>query len=154
MRVLLLCLAACAAPRPVVVADRISPVEVTSWEGTPTTLGARAAGRPMVVDLFATWCDTCREQIPALNQLARKHGERLLVIGVDVGERRSEVETQLRNFGIEYPVVFDAEFRFADSLGVSQLPMMLLVDRDGVIRHRARTLDAASAKAIDELVGP
>jgi thiol-disulfide isomerase/thioredoxin len=149
---ILLLATACPAPRSVPLAEKLSDVPVLSESGERQSLVALGAGRPMVVDLFATWCETCRDQVPALSALASRESARLLVVGVDIGEKASEVKAQLRGFGAIYPVYFDPEFQFADSLGISQLPAMLVVDRNGVIRHRARTLDADARKAIDALL--
>jgi len=134
------------------LADRLSDVPVLSEANVPTTLSAAAAGQPMVVDLFATWCESCRDQVPALSELAAAQAGKLMVVGVDIGEKRHEVEQQLRGFGATYPIYFDPDFHFADSLGISQLPAMLVVDRAGVIRHRSRTLDKAARQAIDTLL--
>jgi thiol-disulfide isomerase/thioredoxin len=145
-------MAGCPAPRPGKLADRLSEVPVLSEAGASTSLVAVAGGKPMVVDLFATWCESCRDQVPALSKLAAAHGDKLVVVGVDIGEKQSEVEQQLRGFGATYPIYFDPDFHFADSLGISQLPAMLVVDRAGVIRHRSRTLDKAAMQVIDQLV--
>lgn len=120
--------------------------------GEPTPLHAISAGRPMVVDLYATWCQSCRKQIAGLEQLATEHGDDLVVVGVDVGEELDVASQFAAREGIDYQTFGDPEFQFADSMGVSQLPALLLVDQDGAIVHRSSHLDDEMRAKIQALV--
>lgn len=120
--------------------------------GDAQPLHAAGNGQPMLIDLYASWCDSCRKQIGALESLATRHDGRLVVVGVDVGEELEVARNFASREGIDYQTFGDPEFRFADSMGVTQLPAVLVVDRDGKIVHRARELDAATRDAIEQLI--
>ncbi len=106
----------------------------------------------MLIDLYATWCESCRDQIASLESLADHHAGRLVVVGVDVGEELDVARTFASRIGIDYATFADPEFRFADSMGITQLPAVLVVDRDGTIVHRARELDAETRDQIEQLI--
>jgi cytochrome c biogenesis protein CcmG/thiol:disulfide interchange protein DsbE len=149
-----LALAACATARPTMgpQSPRLSRVPVLDERAEPVDLVAMAAGRPMVIDLFATWCDACRPNLPRMNDLARGGHGLLVVVGIDVGEERTLVDRWTARQGIEYPVYTDPELRFQDSMGETALPLILVVDAQGRIAHRGAGFDAETIASIRDLV--
>jgi thiol-disulfide isomerase/thioredoxin len=147
----LVTLAACAAAPPV-PASSLPRVQVLGPDArTPTDLAVLANGRPLVVDVFATWCEACRQGLPGMNELARAHrGGDVVVVGLDVGEERAAVERFVARAGVDYPVYYDPELRFEDSLGLTELPLILVIDGSGRIVHRSARLDDATRAAISE----
>ena len=106
-------------------------------------------GRPALVSLWATWCDTCIQEAPALNRLDResRKGGDAVVVGVAVGETRDSVRAFTRTRRLDYPQLVDPDFRLADTLGERQVPATLVVDRTGRIVFRGKSLDADSLAA-------
>jgi len=149
MRRLALCaLAACSAPA-LTPSPTLSRVSVFAADARAVDLAALAAGRPIVVDLFATWCEACRDNLAPMNELARAHATGdLVVIGVDVGEPRAIADRFAAREGISYPVYTDPEMRFEDSLGTTALPLVLVIDGQGRIAHRSARLDAETLEVI------
>jgi thiol-disulfide isomerase/thioredoxin len=136
------------APRPT-----LSSVPVFTADARPADLAALAAGRPLVLDLFATWCEACRDNLEPMKELARIHAAGdVVVAGVDVGEDRAVAARFIAREGITYPVYTDPEMHFEDSLGVTALPLVLVVDGGGRIVHRAARIDDATLKVIQDLV--
>ncbi len=146
-----LLLAACAATAPMTPSATLTRVPVLAADARPVELATLAAGRPIVLDLFATWCEACRANLPRLNELARAHGGDLVVLGVDVGEERDTALRYAAREGIAYPVYLDPELRFQDSLGVTALPLIVVIDGDGRIAHRSATLDDETLRVIQRL---
>ncbi len=151
--VLLLALS-CAAPKPKAPeVTRLPTVEVRSTEGLNTLLPEITRGKVAVVDLWATWCPACKESIPALARLAKAYeGTDLLVVGIDVGEEEQKAKDYAREAEIPYPIYFDPEFRFADSLGARRVPTLLVIDRDGAIAYRGEKLDEEALTVIRRLL--
>lgn len=151
----LLAAAGCATARPAGVATTLSrvPVRSVNTGAEWVTLADLGRGRPMVIELFATWCEPCRAEIARVDELARRVNGDLLVVAVDTAEEPVTVERFLRRHGITaLPVYLDPELRFQDSLGTTSVPQILVVDRQGRIVHRGATLDAAARGAIDVVV--
>jgi len=146
----LLPLAACGAAA-MTPKTTLSAVPVYAADARPTDLAALAGGRPLVLDFFATWCDGCRDNLVPMNELARVHAGEVVVAGIDVGEDRAVAARFIAREGISYPVFTDPEMRFEDSLGVTALPLVLVVDRSGRIVHRAARLDDETRRVIQDL---
>jgi len=124
-------------------------VSLRTLDGASTDLSGFLHGRAALVSLWATWCDTCIEEAPALNRLSHeleRSGD-ALVVGVAVGEDETAVRTFARTRRLEYAQLLDTEFRFADTLGERQVPATLVVDRTGRIIFRGKRFDAESLSA-------
>lgn len=94
-------------------------------------------GKPVLVDFWATYCDTCRESIPELNRLhAAFNGRGLLVLGIS----KDAYTGHLRDFASEadmrYPVLMDPDQTVSRAYGVRKVPETFLVGRDGVVRGK------------------
>ena len=109
----------------------------TTLEGDTLSLTA-FRGRPLLLNLWATWCAPCREETPYLQSLHERYVERgLRVVGVTVDTRGSvsEIRRFMEEFGVTYTVLHDPDMVSTDRYAVSGLPATFLVDRQGTIRH-------------------
>lgn len=116
-------------------------------------VGAVAAGTPTLLNLWASWCAPCREEMPVLDAYARTPGA-VRVIGVNVSDRPSAATALMRDLGIGYPSLTDAE-DVKRALGAPPLlPLSYLVTGDGtvrrlrdvaVFRHPAQVRDSVTA---------
>lgn len=94
---------------------------------------------PAVVNLWASWCLPCREELPELQRYADQQAGRVHVLGVvteDDPERAAALATDLR---LRFPAVADREGRLRAALAAIGLPVTLLVDSAGRVRHVHRT---------------
>ncbi|MGI5146144.1 TlpA family protein disulfide reductase [Plantactinospora sp. CA-294935] len=95
---------------------------------------------PAVVNLWASWCPPCRKELPAFQRLAERAGDRLRVVGVNSGDARPAAQSIGEDFGLEFPNLYDRDKRLLTELGGrAVLPVTLLVDAEGRIRHRDET---------------
>jgi peroxiredoxin len=75
--------------------------------------------------------------MPALDTLYKKYGRKgLVVLAVNVGQRRKMVNALVRELGISYPVLLDPDKAMAGRYDVVGVPRTYLVDRNGVIRFK------------------
>ena len=85
---------------------------------------------PMVINLWASWCAPCRDELPHYQAFAKKYAGQVDVLGVDWQETRTDAAKKLaRDTGVTYPLVADPEGR----LRTQVLPKLILVDRDGQV---------------------
>lgn len=88
------------------------------------------AGRIVVVDFWATWCEPCKQQIPVLNQFHRQRPDvAVLGVAVDAGGRDA-VAPFADQHRIEYPVLLGSE-SLARDYGVPGFPALVVIDRAG-----------------------
>lgn len=93
-------------------------------------------GRPTVVNLWASWCDPCREELPLLQEFATSAEGTVDVVGVDFTDTRPEAALELaRRAGVTYPSMADVDGELKRPLRVRGLPWTVLVDADGRIVH-------------------
>jgi thiol-disulfide isomerase/thioredoxin len=103
----------------------------------------RTLGRPVVLNLWASWCTPCRKELPALNAYSQRGT--VLVLGIATEDRREGARSMIDDFGLGFPTLFDREGRLLKAIGSVPLPVTLFVSADGTVAytHRAGALDEA-----------
>ena len=135
-------------PAPSILADDL--------DGRRWTLGD-GEGRITWVNFWATNCEPCRTEMPAMQRLAEAYGDRLLVLGLDWGESRASVVDFVEKYAIAYPILLDPDlgnfYRWSARAG---LPRHYFIDGDGtVVREVIGPLaPARMLKIVEELLGP
>ncbi len=149
------------AERPARTAAAVAPsLSATTLVGAPTSL-ASLRGQVVLVNLWATWCEPCRHELPELAMLhEREHGRGLTVIGLNVDRQRSreEIAEFVARRKLPFPVWVDADDRAPTALQVATYPTNILLDRDGQVVWRRdgaiRADDAELVAALDAALGP
>jgi thiol-disulfide isomerase/thioredoxin len=121
--------------------------------GRPARL-ADFRGRPVLVNLWATWCGPCVVEMPSLDALAAREGEALQVLALSQdsdGRRKVTDFFGARGFRRLEPYL-DPQLGFMTALGVDTLPTTILYDADGVEVWRMTGMaDWASERAANLL---
>jgi len=125
-----------AAASKVVEIDGTMPdldlVALDGGEVTSDTL----AGRPAVVNFWATWCDPCEREQPMLADAARAHDD-VSFLGVDYRDQDDAARDWIRRYDVPYPSVADPFGSLGHRFGVTTgLPTTIVVDADGRLRYR------------------
>jgi len=106
---------------------------VKALGGAPDSL-ANYRGKVVLVNLWATWCPPCREEIPALETLYRQYrSQGFVVLGIDQGESAKVAGEFARKYGVTYPVLVDDGQQYGRAYAALGLPTSILVDRAGKI---------------------
>jgi len=111
-------------------------------------------GKAVMINFWATWCLPCREEMPAMERLYRRHRERgFVLLAVSVDTDASLVRPFLEQHKLTFPVTLDAKMDLANTYGVRALPSSFLVDRQGYLAALAlgpRAWDNRAAHALVE----
>jgi thiol-disulfide isomerase/thioredoxin len=95
-------------------------------------------GKALLCNFWATWCAPCRDEMPALETLARELGPRgLAVVGVNYKESKREVQAFVQEQKLGFPVLLDDAGQVARHYQVFALPVTVLVDRQGIVAGTA-----------------
>ena len=92
-------------------------------------------GRPVFLNLWASWCFPCRSEMPAIDAASKTHTD-VMFIGVSVQDIQSDAETFLDEIGVGYAIGFDDERQVDDSYRPLGLPASYIISSDGVILER------------------
>jgi peroxiredoxin len=136
---LVVTLAACtgdtAEREPVAIGAEAPSYAARTIDGDSVSL-ALLRGKPVLLNVWATWCAPCKVEIPYLESLHAKHAaEGLQVIGVSVDARGDEqtIRDFAAEFGMTYPVWRDPDERVNARFLAIGVPSTYLIDRDGVL---------------------
>jgi thiol-disulfide isomerase/thioredoxin len=99
--------------------------------GRPVRLSG-LTGTPTVINLWASWCKECRDELPLLAKADRMYGDRVRFIGIDVLDAAPEAALRLaKDSGVTYPQLVDRAGRTRAPLHYSGLPQTIFVDERG-----------------------
>ena len=104
------------------------------FSGGTVDLG-RAPGVPTVVNLWASWCAPCREELPVVQQLADAAGDRVRVLGVVSKDGVPQATSFAADAGATFPSAYDADGELMDGLGIRALPYTYFLAPDGSVSH-------------------
>jgi len=132
----LLALAACTsggstsssvAPSWPATVDALPTMDPTAFHD----LIAAQKGHPVLVNIWASWCDPCIAEAPDLIAAHQKYGDTVRFIGVDAQDDRSGATTFIDQHKVSYPSVFDPSNAIAVSYGLFSPPDTLFFDANG-----------------------
>jgi DNA-binding beta-propeller fold protein YncE len=109
------------------------------WLNTEKPLSiAGLRGKVVLLDFWTYGCVNCMHVIPDLKRLEEKYPTELVVIGVHSAKFENEKETEnirriVLRYGLEHPVVNDADFRIWNSYAVRAWPTQVLIDTSGYV---------------------
>ena len=107
-----------------------APLELSGTDpitGRPVSL-ADYAGKPIVLNMWASWCTGCYAEARALATFARTHPT-APVVGVDIQDTRAAARAFYRRFGWRHPSIFDPKGVIAARFQLQGLPATLFLDR-------------------------
>jgi thiol-disulfide isomerase/thioredoxin len=110
------------------------------------------AGKPVLIDFWATWCATCKETVPQLVEIQSKYKSKGLdVVGISVDKGENEkVERGAKKLGITYQVLHDAEGTLAPTFGYNGIPSLYLFGKDGKLLIALQGYDPDQEKKLVE----
>lgn len=108
------------------------PVTLEEFEGM--LVGLR--GRPVVVNVWASWCAPCRTEMSLLQAAADAYAGRAVLLGVASNDDPDEAQAFLTELGLTYPNVFDRSGEIRVALGLTAYPTTYVFDSAGSLRAR------------------
>ncbi len=110
----------------------------------------------VVLNFWGLRCQACIEEIPHLNELSRKFGKRILILGVNVDALDAGALEQHRGkIGVvmEYPVIPDPDFTLVDMYRLVAAPLTIVIDGSGNVRYWHENYEPGDEKKLEETIG-
>jgi cytochrome c biogenesis protein CcmG/thiol:disulfide interchange protein DsbE len=92
-------------------------------------------GRWVLVNFWASWCEPCKVESPALEKLQQRYGdEEFTVLGIATRDNSDDSREFVREYGLTYPQFRDGDGSLARAWGTTGVPESFLVDPEGRVR--------------------
>ncbi len=108
---------------------------------------------PVVVNLWASWCGPCRDEMPILQQFHERHGDEVPVLGVDYQDRQVTGAMELvQETGVTYPLLADPQSVLDGATPFPRLqglPFLAFVDADGRVVHQEFVILESEQQLVD-----
>ncbi|HYC49839.1 MAG TPA: TlpA disulfide reductase family protein [Gemmatimonadaceae bacterium] len=150
---------ACAAPpdgdsSSVEIGKQAPAYSAQSLAGDSVSLAA-ARGKVVLLNVWATWCHPCRDEIPELQRLHeqyRARGLELIGVSVDAAGNDESIRAFAQEFRMTYPIWRDPDDHISTRFLIYGVPATFLVDRDGVLRWRRMGPIAAGDTSLANII--
>ena len=127
-------------------------ISLTSEDGKTVPLH-NFRGKPVLLDLWATWCGPCLLAMPGINRLHEQFGDRLALITVDQDGHPPDATNYLARHGYAWRNFHDEKSALSNALDGGTIPVTILIDAQGTIRHYGiGSSEEELRKAIETLV--
>lgn len=131
----------------VAIGGFLREVRVDSLNGKTKTFSA-FKGKPLIINIWASWCGPCRSEMASLQRLAQRYnGKDFNIIGVSTDDYRTKASALIKKAGITFENFLDHNLILEKMLGAKTIPLTLLVDADGRVLKKirgARNWDSAA----------
>jgi thiol-disulfide isomerase/thioredoxin len=108
-------------------------------------------GKVTVLDFWATWCPPCRQAMPKLDDLQKKHQADLVVVGIS-DEAEAKVKNFLKQNPHQYPQAVDTTRALNNALGIQGIPHVVVLSTDGTIRWQGNPLDPNFPAVVSDVI--
>jgi len=110
-------------------------------------------GQPAVFVFWTAWCPSCKEEAPHINELAAKYEPRgVRVVGINIQDSPARLAGGVKDFGIKYAVVSDADATVARLYKVVGTPTVVFLDGQGIVQYFGNELPKDYAARLDALL--
>jgi thiol-disulfide isomerase/thioredoxin len=140
-----------ATPGEVPVGGQLRDVPMQGLTG-PSRLLSDLRGKPLIINVWASWCGPCRAEMGSLERLSRRDGGRkFTVIGISTDDYPERAKAYLQQAGTTFSHYIDNRLVLENMLGANRIPLTLLVDAQGRVvgkYYGAKEWDSAEARGL------
>ncbi len=121
------------------VGQELIPFKGNTLNGQPFDLQQSIGSKPVMLIFWASWCPSCKTEVPKVNQLAEKFrskGMDFIAVNVGFNDSVERAQAFAQKTGMTYPVFFDATSVVTERYRLQGVPTIIIADKNGVIRFR------------------
>ncbi len=119
--------------------QHLIPFKGVDLDGQTLDLQQSIGNRPVMIIFWASWCPTCKTEVPKINQLAEKYRSRgmdFIAVNVGFNDSIERARAFVQQTEMTYPVLFDASGTIAQQYRLQGVPTIIIADKNGVIRFK------------------
>jgi peroxiredoxin len=116
------------------IAEVDQPAPAFTWrdaQGATRSL-ADYRGQRVILNMWATWCEPCRSEMPDLDRVNGTND--VVVLGINKGQNIDVIPPFIDEIGVSFPLISDPDGDVSLAYGARNLPTSVFIDRDGVVR--------------------
>ena len=134
---------------------------VSDIDGKTFKLSEYRGKKPVYLVFWATWCGTCKHEIPEFKALHKSVGDKIELLAVNVdhlswwsalSESKNRVKKYVKKYELPYAVALDDKEQLISLFEVRGTPTQILIDKEGVIRRRYGLLNDKTKQVIKNLL--
>lgn len=111
-------------------------------------------GKPLIINVWASWCGPCRAEMGSLDRLARRYGgKQLNVIGISTDDDGNAAAAFIKHSKISFVNFLDSKLFLENMLGANTIPLTVLVDANGRVLKKIRGAREWDSPEIVEAIG-
>jgi thiol-disulfide isomerase/thioredoxin len=115
----------------IAVGEPAPDAAVERLDGSGEVSLADHRGKWVLLNFWASWCEPCREEAPAIEDFARRNRDEVVVIGMDTEDLSSDALDFVREYDLTYEMLHDGDGDRKDAYGIFALPESFLIDPNG-----------------------
>jgi thiol-disulfide isomerase/thioredoxin len=118
---------------------RLIPFKGHDLNGQPIDLQQSIGSKSVMLIFWASWCPSCKTEVPKINQLAakfRSRGMEFIAVNVGYNDSVERAQSFVKKTGMSYPVFFDSTGKVTEQYRLQGVPTIIIADKQGVIQFR------------------
>lgn len=120
------------------------------FPGAPKVDAAKLMkGKVVIVDFWASWCEPCKIELPALNALHKKFKGKVMIVGINVDDDINEAKSFLKEHGVSFPLAYDKDKKMVTTLEISTMPTSFILSEGKIVKIHSG-FRAGDEKKIEE----
>lgn len=130
--------AVAGTPGEVSIGGHLHTATLYGFDGTTKNL-SDYRGKPLLINVWASWCGPCRAETGSLERLAKRYNRvEFNVIGISTDDDHHAAVSFIRQTGITFENFHDKKLQLENMLGADTIPLTILVDADGRVLEKVR----------------
>ena len=93
-------------------------------------------GKPLIINVWASWCAPCRAEMGSLDRLNKRFGKHFNMVGISTDSQLERAEKFVDYAKTSFPHFIDTQYQLEEVLGADRIPLTLLVDAQGKVLAR------------------
>ncbi|MDR2187058.1 MAG: TlpA family protein disulfide reductase [Azonexus sp.] len=137
------------------VGGRLTEATLYGLPGAANKKLSAYRGKPLIINIWASWCSPCRQEMASLSRLAKRfHGGQFNIIGVSTDDNIEDAAFYAKRARLAFPIYLDSrDFYIEGLLGAKHIPLTVLISADGKVLKKVEGAREWDDPEVVKLIG-